>query len=84
MTTTLTLSRRLAPAGCALFLAVTLVSCGSSPPDDIIQKSGQPALVFVREPSQINNNKGAMASNVDEFFPGTDLFLLSPISPPAN
>lgn len=61
--------------------ALAVVSCGSSPPDDILKKSGQPALVFVRENSQLNNRSGAMASNADEFYPGSDLFILSPISP---
>jgi hypothetical protein len=61
--------------------ALGAVSCGSSPPDDILLKSGQPALVFVREKSQLNNRSGAMASNADEYYPGSDLFLLSPISP---
>jgi hypothetical protein len=61
--------------------SIVLVSCGSSPPDDIIQKSGQPGLVFVKEKSQLNNRSIAMASNSDEYYPGSDLYLLSPISP---
>lgn len=61
-------------------LAACVTSCGSSPPDDIVTKSGQPALVFVKERSQSNNRSIAMASNVDEYYPGTDLYLLSPIS----
>ncbi len=61
--------------------ALAALSCGSSPPDDILKNSGQPALVFVRENSQVNNRSGAMASNADEYYPGSDLFLLSPISP---
>jgi len=60
---------------------LTVLSCGSSPPDDIIQKSGQPALVFIKENSQQNNRSIAMASNADEYYPGSDLYLLSPISP---
>lgn len=61
-------------------LALSLMACGSSPPDDILQRSGQAALVFVKEPSQLNNRSGAMRSNFDEYYPGTDLFLLTPIS----
>jgi hypothetical protein len=61
-------------------LGLVLISCGSSPPDDILQRSGQAALVFVKEPSQLNNRSGAMRSNFDEYYPGTDLFLLTPIS----
>jgi len=57
-----------------------LVSCGSSPPDDILNKSGQSAIVFVREPSQTDAGRNAMESNVNEYYAGTDLFLLSPIS----
>ncbi|MEW6511573.1 MAG: hypothetical protein AB1428_11525 [Bacteroidota bacterium] len=68
-------------AAAATFLAIFLVSCGSSPPDDILANSGQPALVFVKEKSQLNNRSIAMASNADEYYPGSDLFLLSPISP---
>jgi hypothetical protein len=66
----------------ALLVSATMfLSCGSSPPDDIIQKSGQPALVFIKENSQQNNHSIAMASNADEYYPGSDLYLLSPISP---
>jgi hypothetical protein len=61
--------------------ALAFVSCGSSPPDDIIQKSGQPALVFVKENSQANDHSVVASSNGDNYYPGTDLFLLSPISP---
>ena len=59
---------------------LTLLSCGSSPPDDILQRSGQAALVFVKEPSQLDNRSGAMRSNFDTYYPGTDLYLLTPIS----
>ncbi len=62
-------------------LAMIAASCGSSPPDDILERSGQAAIVFVRENSRQNNNSSAMRSNEDEFYPGSDLFLLSPISP---
>ena len=61
--------------------ALAFISCGSSPPDDIIQKSGQPALVFVKENSQANDRSVVASSNGDNYYPGTDIFLLSPISP---
>ena len=61
--------------------ALAFISCGSSPPDDIIQKSGQPALVFVKENSQANDHSVVASSNGDNYYPGTDIFLLSPISP---
>ena len=64
-----------------LLLLAFLPSCGSSPPDDILLKSGPSAIVFLHEPSQHDEGRNAMSSNADEFFPGTDLFLLSPISP---
>jgi hypothetical protein len=67
-------------AACA-FAALVFISCGSSPPDDIIQKSGQPALVFVKENSQANDHSVVASSNADNYYPGTDIFLLSPISP---
>ncbi len=59
---------------------IVLASCGASPPDDILQQSGQSAVVFVKENSKENNRSGAMESNVDEYYPGSNLFLLSPIS----
>ncbi len=62
-------------------LAPLLVSCGSSPPDDILDRSGQAAIVFVRENSRQDNRSEPMRSNIDEYYPGSDLFLLSPISP---
>jgi hypothetical protein len=62
-------------------LVVTLIAgCGVSPPDDILEKSGQASLVFVKENSQDNNRSSAMRSNADEYYPGTDLYVLSPIS----
>lgn len=61
--------------------ALAFISCGSSPPDDIIQKSGQPALVFVKENSQANDHSVVASSNGDNYYPGSDLYLLSPISP---
>jgi hypothetical protein len=59
---------------------VAFASCTQSPPDDILQSSGQASLVFVKETSRQNNRSGPMASNADEYYPGSDLFLLSPIS----
>jgi hypothetical protein len=61
-------------------MGMVLASCGASPPDDILQQAGQASLVFVKENSRSNNHSGAMASNFDEYYPGTDLFSLSPIS----
>lgn len=61
-------------------LCLIIVSCGTAPPDDVLQKSGQAAIVFVKENSRSNNNNNAMKSNRDEFYPGSDIFLLSPIS----
>jgi hypothetical protein len=51
------------------------------PADEILEKSGDGSkMVFVKQP--INQGRmTAMANNPDEFVPGTDLFLLSPISP---
>lgn len=63
-----------------IFILLLVVSCGISPPDDILQKSGQAALVFVKENSRENNRSNAMRSNVDEYYPGSDLYVLSPIS----
>ncbi len=64
------------------FLLFCLLSaCGTAPPDDILSKSAQTAIVFVKENSVENNRNNAMRSNRDEFYPGSDLFLLSPISP---
>ncbi len=67
-------------------IAITLAmlffaSCGNAPPDVILEKSGQAALVFVRENSRENNRSNAMRSNADEYYPGTDIFILEPISP---
>jgi Hydrazine synthase alpha subunit middle domain/Cytochrome c/WD40-like Beta Propeller Repeat len=64
-----------------VIISSLIVSCGSSPPDDILAGSGQSAIVFVHEPSQNDPGRNAMESNANEFFPGTDLMLLSPISP---
>ena len=58
-----------------------IISCGRAPGDVHQEKSGQAALVFVGENSQLNNRSNAMRSNADEYYPGTDLYLLEPISP---
>jgi len=58
-----------------------LHSCGNAPADVILEKSGQAALVFVKENSRLNNRSNAMRSNVDEYYPGTDIYILDPISP---
>lgn len=72
--------RQLTTLLCGGILSVMLAACGSSPPDDILEKSGQAALVFVREKSRTGNQSEPMRSNVDEYYPGSDIFLLSPIS----
>ncbi|RMG26361.1 MAG: hypothetical protein D6732_21340, partial [Methanobacteriota archaeon] len=64
-----------------LIASLILISCGSTPPDDILEKSGQAALVFVKENSRNGNRNNAMRSNRDEFYPGSDIYLLNPISP---
>jgi hypothetical protein len=64
----------------AMLVAIVFTSCGSSPPDDILDRSGQAAIVFVRENSRQNNQSSPMRSNIDEYYSGSDLFLLSPIS----
>ena len=65
----------------SLLLGGILVACGSSPPDDILLKSGPSAVLFVSEPSQHDAGRNAMETNVNEYYPGTDLLLLTPISP---
>ncbi|MEK7670828.1 MAG: hypothetical protein AAB344_01235, partial [Bacteroidota bacterium] len=80
MTKNQILLRQLTFALCCGLMSSVLASCGSSPPDDILDKSGQGAMVFVRENSRTNNQSQAMRSNADEFYPGSDIFLLSPIS----
>lgn len=55
-------------------------SCGEAPSDVITGKSGQAALVFVSENSRFNNRSNAMRSNVDEYYPGSDIYILEPIS----
>jgi hypothetical protein len=81
MITSLVSKRNIVSVGLLAAAALMELSCGSSPPDDIILKSGQPVLVFVKENSEQNNRSIAMASNADEYYPGSDLFELSPISP---
>lgn len=58
-----------------------LSACGTAPPDAILNKAGQSAIVFVKENSREDNNNNAMKSNRDEFHEGSDLFLLSPVAP---
>ncbi|MEO7424154.1 MAG: hypothetical protein ABI036_03140 [Fibrobacteria bacterium] len=65
---------------CAAWL---LISC-LEPADQILESYGEGRMVFVKSPSvggQNMNRDVAMAANPDEFHPGTDLMLLSPISP---
>ncbi len=60
-----------------------LVSC-LEPADQILESYGEGKIVFVKSPSVGGpdmNRDVAMAANPDEFHPGTDLMLLSPISP---
>lgn len=69
--------------GAILVAAGLLVSC-LEPADQIMERYGEGKIVFVKEPSVGNtntNNNVAMASNVNEFYPGTDICMLSPISP---
>jgi hypothetical protein len=71
--------RRTPGALTALIAGVLLASC-LQPADEIATKnSGR--IVFVKEPSVGQNGNVAMAANPNEFYPGTDLYLLSPISP---
>ncbi len=64
-----------------LMLLRLFYGCGSAPPDDVLAKAGQSAVVFVKENSVANHRSNAMKSNPDEFYPGSDICLLSPISP---
>lgn len=68
-----------AAAGTA-FLAVSCLE----PADQIMERYGEGRMVFVKDPSISGsgmNRDVAMAANPDEFHPGTDIMLLSPISP---
>lgn len=59
------------------------VSC-LEPADQIMERYGEGKLVFVKDPAVggMNMNEDlAMAANPNEFHPGTDIVLLSPISP---
>ena len=59
-----------------------LISC-LQPADQILERAGEGKIVFVKEPSvggRNENDNVAMASNMNEFYPGSDLCLLSPIS----
>src|SRR4051812_25888590 len=69
----------LAQAACALFLTSCL-----QPADQILENYGAGKIVFVKEPSvgtRSDDGNIAMASNMNEFYPGTDLYSLSPIAP---
>lgn len=67
---------------CAALAAACLSSC-LEPADQILERYGEGRIVFVKDPSVGSNaNRDiAMAANPDEFHPGTDLMLLSPVSP---
>ncbi len=63
-----------------------LISC-LQPADQILERSGEGRIVFVKEPSvggRSENDNVAMASNMNEFYPGSDLCVLSPISTSGN
>ncbi|HQU73463.1 MAG TPA: hypothetical protein PKV71_10350 [Calditrichia bacterium] len=64
----------------AVLTGIALQSCGTAPPDEILKKAGQGAIVFVRENSVESNGNNAMKGNPNEYHPGTDLMLLSPVS----
>ncbi len=68
-------------AGAAL-AAACLASC-LEPADQILERYGEGRIVFVKDPSVGGdaNRDIAMAANPDEFHLGTDLMLLSPVSP---
>ena len=70
-------------AGAAAAAAFLAVSC-LEPADQIMERHGEGRIVFVKDPSVGGtgmNRDVAMAANPDEFHPGTDLMLLSPVSP---
>ena len=72
-----------AAAAVALVAGALFTSC-LEPADQIMERYGEGRMVFVKEPSvggQNMNRSIAMAANPDEFHPGTDIMLLSPISP---
>jgi hypothetical protein len=66
----------------AAVAAACVASC-LEPADQILERYGEGRIVFVKDPSVGSgaNRDIAMAANPDEFHPGTDLMLLSPISP---
>jgi hypothetical protein len=73
------ISAVLAAAGTALLAVACL-----EPADQIMERYGEGRIVFVKDPSISGsgmNRDVAMAANPDEFHPGTDIMLLSPISP---
>lgn len=64
-----------------LFAQLLIISCGNAPPDVILGKEGETGIIFVQENSRHNNRSNPMRSNVDEYYPGSDLVLLTPIAP---
>jgi hypothetical protein len=63
----------------ALCALMVLGGC-LQPADEIIDRSGSKSLVFVKERS-IGRTLSPMSANTNEFYAGSDLYLLSPISP---
>lgn len=72
---------RAVDTACLIAGSLLLAAC-QQPADEIIERSGAAAIVFVKETSVGNNNSTAMSAT--EFYAGTDLYLLSPISPSGN
>ena len=78
------IQRGLPISGLALLvgmMSLQMLGC-INPADEIVEKSeGMGSLVFVKQNSVLRQNRNiAMAANPDEFYPGTDIFQLSPIS----
>ncbi len=64
------------------FISVSLFFSCIEPADEVLSRTNEGgALLFVSENSVGRNNNNAMKSNRDEFYPGSDISLLSPISP---
>src|SRR5687767_8023823 len=66
----------------ALFGGLLMASC-LEPADQIMERHGESRIVFVKDPSvggKDRNRDSPMAANPNEFHPGTDLVMLSPIS----
>ena len=78
------LMRGLLPIAALAAASGLIITACLEPADQIMERYGEGRLVFVKEPSVggANMNRSiAMAANPDEFHPGTDIMLLSPISP---